>query len=232
MRLGCAVLVAVMLTPAAGQRGGGMHGGGIPGGGLRPGFPSSMPNPPQMSGRGGWGFGRGNRGNFWRGPRTPRVTFFNWPYAPWLDPYGCEASPFPSYWNNACGMYSNQGAYPDPAAFQGMNEAPPQPLPPPEPMIGMETQPSANPTPLPPSPANGGATVQPSNLNESPSLSRGVVESYPALIAFKAGGMYSATEYWVKNKKLCFTTTLGENLCTPVSEVERIYPAQSARIVR
>ena len=56
MRLGCALLVAFMLSPAAGQRGGGMRGGGMPGGGgpagSRPGYPSPMPNPGQRPGSG------------------------------------------------------------------------------------------------------------------------------------------------------------------------------------
>ena len=54
-------------------------------------------------------------------------------------------------------------------------------------------------------------------------------DGYPALIVFKAGGMYSATNYWVKKTLLYFATTQGQTLFVPLADVDRIYPAQPPR---
>ncbi len=253
MRPGCALLMARLSLRSRGrsQRGGGMRGGGMPGGGgpagSRPGYPSPMPNPGQRPGWGGRGSGN-NFGNSWRWNRNPRVTIFNWAYQPWLDPYGCAPSPFPSYWSDACNMYSNPGGYPggypggdpggypggypDMGAFPSMSMAPPQPYPPPEPPINFESQPAPSPTPVLPSAANGRAAGEPPNASQSTGPSRDPVEGYSALIVFKAGGMYSASNYWVKNKRLYFNNTQGETLYAPLSEVERLYPAQPGRNAR
>jgi hypothetical protein len=59
-----------------------------------------------------------------------------------------------------------------------------------------------------------------------------VEETYPALVVFKAGGMYSATRYWVKNKNLYFVTTEGKSLYAPLGQVDHVYPGKSRAEVR
>jgi hypothetical protein len=49
-------------------------------------------------------------------------------------------------------------------------------------------------------------------------------DNYPALVVFKAGGMYSATKYWVKSQHLYFVTTQGETLYAPLAMIDHVYP--------
>lgn len=224
MRLEYTLLLAIMLTPAAAQRGGGMPGGRGPGG-PPPGFPSPGPNPPVTPGRGHSGFGQ-NGPWHGRGPYVPRTIFFYFPYVPWSDGSICSPSPFPTYWNDSCNGYNNPGPS-DPTLFANPPVPPPPILPEPQPIpdpAPLPAQASYFPTPqereLPP-PASPKRDRPPNPGNDAR-------ESYPALIVLKAGGMYSATRYWVTKNMLYFATTQGQTLYAPLAEVDRIYPPQPA----
>jgi len=52
-------------------------------------------------------------------------------------------------------------------------------------------------------------------------------ETYPAVLAFKAGGMYSVNKYWVRNKRIYFVTTQNETLYAPLAQLARVYPGKT-----
>lgn len=228
MRLQCAVLVAIMLTPVLAQRGGGMSGGHGPGG---PGHGSpSRPNPPGAPGWGRHGFG--SHGS-WRGRRqnAPPIAYFYSPYAPWSDGSGCLPSPFPTYWTDPCNSYNNAGPYSDPT-YANTPVLPPPPLPQEDQPIGAFTPPLAYQpdSRIPPKPES--APAGNAKRESQPDVENDGHEGYPALIVFKAGGMYSATKYWTKKHLLYFATTQGQTLYAPLADVDRIYPPQPAKMPR
>ena len=47
------------------------------------------------------------------------------------------------------------------------------------------------------------------------------------IIVFKAGGMYSVTRYWVKNKNIYFVTTQGETLYAPLTQLKFVYAGKT-----
>jgi hypothetical protein len=51
-------------------------------------------------------------------------------------------------------------------------------------------------------------------------------EDYPALVALKNGGIYSASNYWVSGSNFHFITTQGDQMTVAMNSVERVFPPQ------
>jgi hypothetical protein len=227
MKLRTALLLTIMSLAAVAQRGAAPAGrspGGFPSGGSSSRW-GQFPNP---------GWRPGGQGPWWRGHNP--LTFYG-PAVSWFGPpwFGnpCAAmfptDPF-SLIDNIC--YPN--SYPmapwgSPTADASMPPLPPL-LPPPPMLLPAPTGNEPNSSPEPP---RGNVTADHAAAHPaseaSPQVPAPQQQEYPALIVLKPGGMYSATKYWVKNKNLYFITTQSETLYTPLSLVDRVYPASKAR---
>jgi hypothetical protein len=53
-----------------------------------------------------------------------------------------------------------------------------------------------------------------------------VPAEFPALIAIRDGGTYTATTYWTRGGTFYFITTQGEHMQFPMSRLQRLYPPQ------
>lgn len=227
LRMGL-LLTIISCLAAVAQRGAAPAGrapGGFPSGGLSSRW-GQFPNSGWRSpGRGRFGLGR-NPLTFY----GPPVSWFGPPWS--ADPCALmfPTDPF-SLVDNICYPTSYpMGPWGSSSADPAMPQLPPLFPPPPllaPPPIG--AGPASAPEPR--SHANSAAdhdTTHPTNeaSTQAPAPRQ---EEYPALIVLKPGGIYSATKYWVKNKNLYFATTQGEVLYTPLSRVERLYPASKAR---
>lgn len=49
-------------------------------------------------------------------------------------------------------------------------------------------------------------------------------EDYPAVVALKNGGAYSASNYWVSGSIFYFITTQGDQMTVAMNSVERVFP--------
>ena len=215
MRFRLAALLAILSVAAAAQHMGGGS-AGFPPGGLQPGHPSPFPTPGYGARNSFWGW-HNHRGN---GPAT-----FYGPYLPVVWP-PCSPPVFPdplAYWfsNAFCNPGYNQPQQPADAYPPADMMAPP-PQPPPVPMPPPVPDGLAIVMPPPPRPivVQRAETTPPACCPPAP-------ETYPAVLAFKAGGMYSVNKYWVRNKRIYFVTTQNETLYAPLAQLARVYPGKT-----
>jgi len=229
MGLRLAVLLAILSIAAPAQRGGGMPGGRGPGG-SPPGSQPPMPHPP-MPGPGMPGFGRGSWWR-WHGQPANRPATFYWPFGPWFGSPVCGPP-----WSPAAFPYG----YADGFCNPDFNQAPPSDTGPPTPnVIVLPPQPFVPPSA--PVPQTNSGTNHPANgyevfsgdsagyqVSAMPRPSSVIEDDHPALVVFKAGGMYTTTRYWVQDQKLYFVTALGETLYAPLERIEQVYPGKAGK---
>jgi hypothetical protein len=69
-------------------------------------------------------------------------------------------------------------------------------------------------------PISSGSTLRPAPAAQVTAQN----EDYPALIALKNGGIYSAWNYWTSAGEFHFIISHGEHIAVPANSVDRVYP--------
>jgi hypothetical protein len=234
MRFASALIVVIASVAGAQHRGG----GGMQGGGFRPG-PSSI------------GIGIPGRIPFVAPPVMNPFLFPTFPerlaaVVSGSPPFG--ASPF---WGSSASfpwfpgqsiapVYGGSGFYSDPGFAGGWN-APysyPQQQQPNTTIVLMPPTAVAPPAPVIEEPSREQLSYRPPRMPvmaiQGPDIGDGAApvrepapqENYPALVAIKNGGLYTATTYWSKGDTFHFITTQRQHMQVPLTQVERVYPPQ------
>jgi hypothetical protein len=100
---------------------------------------------------------------------------------------------------------------------------PPPPMPIGPPLANSAPRPGSDP-PIP-----GTSTAKPAPAAQAPAQN----EDYPAVIALKNGGIYSASNYWASAGRFHFITSSGDHITVPANSVDRVYPPKkNGRIVQ